>query len=79
VIALSAVTGGLAYVKLTQLADTSEQIVGRSARLQKAGEFQNLVLEQSRAERDMIIASTDAEMQKISEEIKQLRKDAMRL
>ncbi|WP_441234137.1 HAMP domain-containing methyl-accepting chemotaxis protein [Bradyrhizobium sp. 930_D9_N1_4] len=78
VIFLSAITGGLAYVKLTQLADTSDLLVNRSARLEKAGELQNFILEQARADRDIIIASTDAEMQKVVDEIKQHRQEATR-
>ncbi len=79
VILLSAITGGLAYVKLTQLADTSESLVQRAGRIDKAGELQNFVFYQTRAERDIIIASTDGEMQKVADEIKQYRKEATRL
>ena len=79
VILLSAITGGLAYTKLTQLADTSDLLVNRSARLEKAGELQNFILEQARADRDIIIASTDAEMQKVVDEIKHHRQEATRL
>jgi methyl-accepting chemotaxis protein len=79
VIVLSAITGALAYVKLSQLADTSEALVQRAARIEKAGELQNFVFYQTRAERDIIIASTDPEMAKIADEIKQHRKDATRL
>ena len=79
IIILSAMTGGLAFVKLTQLADTSEALVQRAARIDKAGELQNYVFYQTRAERDIIIASTDPEMQKIADEIKRYRRDATRL
>lgn len=79
VILLSAITGGIAYVKLTHLAETSEGLVSRSARIDKAGELQNNILYQTRAQRDIIIASNDAELQKIADEVKQYRKDALRL
>ena len=79
IIILSAMTGGLAFIKLTQLADTSEALVQRAARIDKAGELQNYVFYQTRAERDIIIASTDPEMQKIADEIKRYRRDATRL
>jgi methyl-accepting chemotaxis protein len=75
IIALSLATGGLSYLKLSQLADTSELLVQRAARIDKAGELQNYVLQQTRAERDIIIASTDAEMNKIADEIKKDRKE----
>lgn len=79
VILLSAITGGIAYVKLTQLAETSEGLVSRSQRIDKAGELQNNILYQTRAQRDIIIASTDAELQKVADEVKQYRKDALRI
>ena len=79
IIVLSMVTGGIAYMKLTQLSDTSESLVQRAARIDKAGELQNYVFYQTRAERDVIIASTDPEMQKIADEIKQHRKEVTRL
>ncbi|WP_061025374.1 MCP four helix bundle domain-containing protein, partial [Bradyrhizobium sp. CCH5-F6] len=79
IIVLSMATGGIAYMKLTQLSDTSESLVQRAARIDKAGELQNFVFYQTRAEREVIIASTDQEMQKIADEIKQYRKEATRL
>lgn len=79
VILLSAITGGIAYVKLTQLAETSEGLVSRSQRIDKAGELQNNILYQTRAQRDIIIASTEAELQKVADEVKQYRKDALRI
>src|SRR6186713_1047601 len=79
IIVLSMETGGIAYMKLTQLSDTSESLVQRAARIDKAGELQNYVFYQTRAERDVIIASTDPEMQKIADEIRQHRKEVTRL
>jgi methyl-accepting chemotaxis protein len=79
VIVLSMITGGVAYTKLTQLAATSEQLEQRAARIDKAGEMQNHVLYQSRGEKDIIIASTDVEMQKIADEMKGFRKETIRL
>src|SRR6202012_2982525 len=76
VIVLSAVIGGIAYMKLTELADTSDGLVQHAARIDKAGELQNYIFYQTRAQRDIIIESTDAEMQKTAEEIKQYRKEA---
>ncbi|MCD0422190.1 methyl-accepting chemotaxis protein [Rubrivivax sp. JA1024] len=78
VILLSAITGGIAYVKLTHLAETSEGLVQRSARIDKAGELQNQILYQARAQRDVIIASTEPELRKVTDEVKQYRKDALR-
>jgi methyl-accepting chemotaxis protein len=79
IIILSAVTGTLAYEKLSESVDTSADLVQRAVRIDKAGELQNDILYQMRAERDIILASTDAEMQKHVEDIKKFRKDATRL
>jgi methyl-accepting chemotaxis protein len=79
IIILSAVTGSMAYVKLSESVDTSADLVSRATRIDKAGEMQNSILYQMRAERDIILASTDAEMQKHFEDIKKFRKDATRL
>ncbi|MCK1651914.1 methyl-accepting chemotaxis protein [Bradyrhizobium sp. 149] len=79
ILTLSAITGTMAYVKLSEMVDTSAELVQRAGRIDKAGEMQNNVLYQMRAERDIILAATDAEMQKISEDVKKYRKDATRL
>ena len=79
IIILSAITGTLAYTKLSESVDTSADLVQRAARIDKAGELQNNILYQMRAERDIILASSDAEMQKHVEDIKKYRKDATRL
>ncbi|NEW89360.1 HAMP domain-containing protein [Rhodopseudomonas sp. WA056] len=78
VILLSAVTGGISYVKLTQLAESADVLVQRAGRLDKAGELQNYILLQTRAERDIVIASNEVELQKVADEIQQLRKDTSR-
>ncbi|KJC36279.1 chemotaxis protein [Bradyrhizobium sp. LTSP849] len=79
IIILSAFTGGLAYLKLADQVETSADLVQRAARIDKSGELQNNVLYQTRAERDIILASTDAEMLKLAEDIKKYRADANRL
>ncbi|GLH81955.1 hypothetical protein SSBR45G_68640 [Bradyrhizobium sp. SSBR45G] len=79
IIVLSMVTGGVAYTKLTQLADTSDVLVQRAVRIDKAGQLQNYILQQTRYERDIIIASTDAESAKIAADVKQNRVEAKRV
>ena len=78
VIILSVVTGGVAYVKLNQLAATSADLVARADRLDKANNIQNAVLYQVRAEQNVIIASTDADIAKYGAEIKTQREIAQR-
>ncbi|MBR0930979.1 MCP four helix bundle domain-containing protein [Bradyrhizobium diazoefficiens] len=79
IIVLSGFTGGLAYLKLADQVEVSADFVVRAARIDKAGELQNNVLYQTRAERDIILASTDAEMLKLVDDIKKYRSDANRL
>ena len=79
VIVLSMITGGVAYTKLTQLAATSDQLVQRAARIDKAGEMQDYILYQERGEKDTILSSMDAEIQKKAEDIKGYRKETVRL
>jgi len=79
VIILCAVTGAIAYTKLAQLAATAETLVQHAARIDKAGELQNYILYQARAEKSIIIESDEAEMAKIADEIKEHRTAATRL
>jgi methyl-accepting chemotaxis protein len=78
VIILSMVTGGLAYVKLNQLAATSADLVARAGRIERAGEIQTDVLYQARAEKNVIIASSDADIAKFAAELKTRRESAQR-
>ena len=79
VIILSMVTGGVAYVKLNQLAATSADLVVRAGRGDKAAEIQTYILYQVRAEKNLIIASNDADIAKYAAEIKKQRENALRL
>src|SRR6186713_1018913 len=79
IIALSGITGGLAYLKLAEQVEVSADFVVRAARIDRSGELQNNVLYQTRAERDIILASTDAEMQKLADDIKKYRSEVSRL
>ncbi len=79
VIILSMVTGGVAYVKLSQLANTSEDLVARSGRIDKAGQLDSVLLTQVRAEKNLIMASTDAEITGLADEIAKHRSEAMGL
>ena len=76
VIILSMVTGGLAYVKLNQLAATSADLVARAGRLDKANDIQTDILYQVRAEKNVIIATSDADIAKFAAELKSRREAA---
>jgi methyl-accepting chemotaxis protein len=79
VIVLSMITGGVAYVKLSQLAETSEGLVSRATRIDKSGQLETTLLLQVRAEKNIIIASTDQEIAGYADEIKTLRSEASQL
>jgi methyl-accepting chemotaxis protein len=74
VIALSATSGLVAYSSLTRLNNTLEQVVnGAAQRLQQAGEIRTHLLLDNRAEKNMILATTDEEIDKFAKEIMQER------
>ena len=79
VIILTMITGGVAYIKLNQLAATSADLVVRADRGDKAAEIQADILNQVQAERNLIIASNDAEIAGFAAEIKKQRENATRL
>ena len=62
IIILSVVTGGVAYMNLTELAATSRTLVSRGERLDKAAQLQAAVLDEVRAEKDMILSKEDADI-----------------
>jgi len=78
VIALSTLTGGVAYLKLNALAETSRDLVSRADRIDKAGDMKELMLKQVRAEKNALSATTEAEIANFVGEIKTLRADAVR-
>jgi methyl-accepting chemotaxis protein len=73
IIVLSMFTGGLAYVKLSELAATSHDLVIRASTISDAGEAEIEVLAQVRAEHNLIIATTPDEASRSADEIKKLR------
>jgi len=79
VIILSMVTGGLAYVKLNQLAATSAELTSRSARIDQANDIRAEMLLQVRAEKNLVIASTDADIARFAAEILKQREKVLHL
>jgi len=75
VIILSMVAGGVAYLKLSEMAATSEGLVALAGRMNRAAEFEKGVLLQVRAEKNMILSNSDAEAEKFAAEIVKLRTD----
>ncbi|WP_426412130.1 methyl-accepting chemotaxis protein [Bradyrhizobium ganzhouense] len=61
VILLSMIAGAVGYLKLSDMVGTTEQLVGRAGRMEKAAELKEGVLFLVRAEKNAILAASDAE------------------
>ncbi|QAU48784.1 methyl-accepting chemotaxis protein [Bradyrhizobium guangzhouense] len=64
VILLSMIAGGVAYLKLNDTVGTAEHLSARAARLAKVADLQENALLQVRAEKNAILAPTDADQDK---------------
>ncbi|MCG2643753.1 chemotaxis protein [Bradyrhizobium sp. CCBAU 11434] len=64
VILLSMIAGGVAYLKLNDTVGTTEHLSARAARLAKVAELQENALLQVRAEKNAILAPTEADQDK---------------
>jgi len=79
VILLSMIAGGVAYLKLNDTVATTEHLSARAARLAKVGDMQASVLLQVRAEKNAILAATDAEQDKFASQILELREHVQKI
>ena len=61
VILLSMIAGAVGYLKLSDMVGTTEQLVGRAGRMEKAAELKEGVLFLVRAEKNSILAENDAD------------------
>jgi len=73
VIILSMVAGGMAYLKLSDMIATAENLVASADRMEKAGEIEKGILLQIRAEKNMMLAATDAQLEQYAAETVELR------
>ncbi|PZN95882.1 MAG: methyl-accepting chemotaxis protein [Hyphomicrobiales bacterium] len=69
IIALSMVAGGVAYHQLAALDRSQQEIVGQGHRIVKLGELQNELQGQVGAEKNAIIASSEAELDAAAAEL----------
>ena len=69
IIGLSMVAGGVAYQQLAALDRSQQEIVGQGHRIVKLGELQNELQGQVRAEKNAIIASSEAELETAAAEL----------
>ncbi|MBR0687416.1 methyl-accepting chemotaxis protein [Bradyrhizobium manausense] len=79
VILLSMIAGAVAYLKLSDTVNTAEHLSARAARLAKVSELQQSVLLQVRAEKNTILAATEADQDKFIGQIMQLRETALKV
>ncbi|WP_298875842.1 methyl-accepting chemotaxis protein [uncultured Bradyrhizobium sp.] len=79
VILLSMIAGGVAYLKLNDTVSTTEHLSARAARLAKVAELQESVLLQVRAEKNTILAATEADQDKFIGQISQMRERALKI
>jgi methyl-accepting chemotaxis protein len=77
VILLSAIAGAVGYVKLSEMVSTADGLVSRSDRMQYAGELDKKLLLQIRAEKNMILAPSEAETDRLISELAKLRADVV--
>jgi methyl-accepting chemotaxis protein len=75
ILVLSAVTGGVAYTRLTSLSLVSRDMVGRAERMDKANDLQVLLLRAVRAEKNAIISTKDNKIAAFADEARKVRAD----
>jgi methyl-accepting chemotaxis protein len=78
VLLLSMVAGGVAYMKLSDMIATAEDLVSRSSRVEKASELEKDILLQVRVEKNAILSSSDAELEQLAVEMTRVRASAVK-
>ncbi|GLH81954.1 methyl-accepting chemotaxis protein [Bradyrhizobium sp. SSBR45G] len=73
VILLSVIAGALSYMKLSETIAATQTIVAASGRLEKAMQLQATLLLQIRAEKNALLAATDADFDRFTAEVATLR------
>jgi methyl-accepting chemotaxis protein len=73
VILLSMIAGGVAYMNLSDMIATAENLVASAGRMEKAAELEKGILLQIRAEKNMIGSTSDTDTERFTAEIGTLR------
>ncbi|HLG85525.1 MAG TPA: methyl-accepting chemotaxis protein, partial [Bradyrhizobium sp.] len=76
IIMFSAVAGTMAYTRLSDMMTEMNGLVSRSERIQMVGDLQKSLLLQNRAEKNALLAASEADIDKYATEIASLRSDA---
>jgi methyl-accepting chemotaxis protein len=75
VLVLSVVAGGIAAWKLSDIAAKTELLLGAAGRSSKAAELERGLLLQIRAEKNALLAQSDAELERYAAEVRKVRGD----
>ena len=78
VLLLSMAAGGLAYVKLSEMIDTADNLVSRAGRMERASEIEKGILTQVRSEKNLLLAP-DGEADGFVAEIAKQREALLKL
>ncbi|MBC9876918.1 HAMP domain-containing protein [Bradyrhizobium sp. INPA01-394B] len=78
VLLLSMIAGGVAYLKLADMANSTEVLIGAAGRSAKADELQKDLLLQIRAEKNAILAQSDSDVERYAGEVRKIREDLLK-
>jgi methyl-accepting chemotaxis protein len=78
ILLLSMAAGGFAYVKLSEMIDTADNLVSRAGRMERAAEIEKGILLQVRAEKNLLLAP-DSEADGFVAEIAKQRETLLKL
>ena len=73
VLAMSAIAGGVSYMKLSELADTQQELARRGSRIALVSDLQNVLGATARSEKNIIIESDQKKIETLIEELNQRR------
>ena len=73
VLAMSAIAGGVSYTKLSELADTQQDLARRGSRIGLVSDLQNILGATARSEKNVIIESDPKKLEALVEELNQRR------
>jgi methyl-accepting chemotaxis protein len=79
VLLLSMIAGGISYLKLRDMADTTEVLIGAAGRAIKADEVQKNMLLQIRAEKNAILAQSDSDVERYTGEVRKIRVELVKV
>ncbi|GLR96429.1 methyl-accepting chemotaxis protein [Bradyrhizobium liaoningense] len=78
VLVLSMIAGAISYSKLSDLASTTEVVIGAAGRSSKAAELERDLLLQVRAEKNAIMAQSDADSERYVAELRKVRENLLK-